>query len=101
MRIKKGDLVKKIAGKDKGKQGKVLRTVPSEGKIVVEDMNIVKKHQKARRQGERGQRVEVAAPFDASNAMVVCPSCGKATRSSYKLVGDKKVRVCKKCGKEF
>lgn len=101
MRIKKGDLVKKIAGKDKGKQGKVLRTVPSEGKIVVEGLNIVKKHQKARRQGERGQRVEVAAPFDASNAMVVCPSCGKATRSSYKLVGDKKVRECKKCGKEF
>lgn len=101
MRIKKGDLVKKIAGKDKGKQGKVLRTVPSEGKIVVEKMNIVKKHQKARKQGERGQRVEIAAPFDASNAMVVCPSCGKATRLSYNFVGEKKVRVCKKCGKEL
>lgn len=101
MRIKKGDLVKKIAGKDKGKQGKVLRTVPSEGKIVVEKLNIVKKHQKARREGERGQRVEIAAPFDASNAMIICPSCGAATRVSYSFVGEKKVRVCKKCSKEL
>lgn len=101
MRIKKGDLVKKIAGKDKGKQGKVLRTLPSEGKIVVEELNIVKRHKKARREGEVGQRVEIAAPFDASNAMIVCPSCSKATRVSYSLVADKKVRVCKKCGKEL
>ncbi|KKP97283.1 MAG: 50S ribosomal protein L24 [Candidatus Moranbacteria bacterium GW2011_GWE1_36_7] len=101
MRIKKGDLVKKIAGKDKGKQGKVVRTVPSEGKIVVEKINIVTKHQKARREGQRGQRVEIAAPFDASNAMVICPACGKATRTSYSVVGGKKVRVCKKCGKEL
>ena len=101
MRIKKGDLVKKIAGKDKGKQGKVVRTVPSQGKIVVEEINIVKKHKKARREGERGQRVEIAAPFDASNAMIICPACGKATRVSYSTVGDKKVRVCKKCGKEM
>ena len=101
MRIKKGDLVKKIAGKDKGKQGKVVRTVPSEGKIVVEKLNIVTKHQKARREGQRGQRVEVAAPFDASNAMIICPGCGKATRVSYSVVNDKKVRVCKKCGKEL
>ena len=101
MRIKKGDLVKKIAGKDKGKEGKVIRTVPSEGKIVVEKMNIVKKHQKARREGERGQRVEIAAPFDASNAMLICPSCGKATRTAYSFIKDKKVRVCKKCSKEL
>ena len=101
MRIKKGDLVKKIAGKDKGKQGKVMKVLPSAGKIVVEAMNIVKKHVKARREGEKGQRIEIAAPFDASNAMVVCPNCGKATRVSYKVQGDKKVRVCKKCNKEF
>lgn len=101
MRIKKGDLVKKIAGKDKGKQGKVLRTLPSVGKIVVEKLNIVKKHQKGRREGEKGQRVEIPAPFDVSNAMIVCPACGKPTRISYKFVGEKKVRVCKKCGKEL
>ena len=101
MRIKKGDTVKKIAGKDKGKTGKVIRTVPSVGKIVVEAINIVKKHQKARREGQRGQRVEIPAPFDVSNAMIVCPACGKATRIAYATVGDKKVRQCKKCGKEL
>jgi large subunit ribosomal protein L24 len=101
MRIKKGDTIKKIAGKDKGKQGKVVRTIPTAGKIVVEKINMVKKHVKPKREGERGQRVEIAAPFDASNAMVVCPSCGKATRVGYKLMKDKKVRVCKKCNKEF
>jgi large subunit ribosomal protein L24 len=101
MRIKKGDTIKKIAGKDKGKQGKVTRTIPSAGKIVVEKMNMIKKHVKPRRDGERGQRVEIAAPFDVSNAMIVCPSCGKTTRVGYKLTKDKKVRVCKKCNKEF
>lgn len=101
MRIKKGDTIKKIAGKDKGKEGKVLRTVPSEGKIVVEKMNIVKRHRKGRREGEKGQRIEVEAAFDASNAMIICPGCGKATRIGYKLIGNKKVRVCKKCNKEF
>ena len=101
MRIKKGDTIKKIAGKDKGKQGKVIRTIPDKGRIVVEKMNIVKRHKKPKREGERGQRVEIPASFDASNAMVVCPSCGKATRVSYKLVGEKKVRVCKKCNKEM
>lgn len=101
MRIKKGDTIKKISGKDRGKEGKVIRTIPDEGRIVVEKMNMVKKHTKARRQGERGQRVEISAPFDASNAMVVCPSCGKATKIGYVFAGDKKVRVCKKCKKEF
>jgi large subunit ribosomal protein L24 len=101
MRIKKGDLVKKITGKDKGNEGKVIRTIPGEGKIVVEKMNIVKKHKKGRREGERGQRVEVPAPFDVSNAMLVCPACGKTTRISYIFAGEKKVRVCKKCSKEF
>jgi large subunit ribosomal protein L24 len=101
MRIKKGDTIKKIAGKDKGKEGKVLKTIPSEGKILVDKINLAKRHKKPKRQGERGQRVEIPAAFDASNAMVVCPACGKATRIAYKFVGDKKVRTCKKCGKEF
>lgn len=101
MRIKKGDTVKKIAGKDKGKEGKVLRTVPSEGKIVVDKLNMVKRHQKPRRQGEKGQRIEVPAPFDASNAMLICPACGKTTRISYRIVNKKKMRVCNKCKKEF
>ena len=101
MRIKKGDTIKKIAGKDRGKEGKVVRVLPREGKIVVEKMNIVQKHSKPRRQGERGQRVEIFAPFDASNVMVICPSCGKATRIGYISTENKKTRICKKCKKEF
>ena len=101
MRIKKGDTIKKIAGKDKGKEGKVIRTIPSEGKIVVEKMNIVKRHKRPRREGEKGQRVEVPAAFDASNAMLVCPGCGKPTRVSYASANGKKNRICKKCKKEF
>lgn len=101
MRIKKGDLVKKIAGKDKGKQGKVIKTIPKENKIVVEKMNIIKKHRKPKREGEKGQIVEIAASFDCSNAMIICPSCSKAVKVSYSFVSDKKVRVCKKCNKEL
>lgn len=101
MRIKKGDIVKIIAGKDNGKQGKVSRTLPSVGKIVVEKINIVKKHVKPKREGEKGQRVEIAAPLDVSNAMLVCPNCGKTTRVSFKVTAKDKVRVCKKCNKEI
>lgn len=101
MRIKKGDQVQLIAGKDRGKSGKVTRTIPHAGKIVVEKLNIVKKHVKAKRQGEKGQRVEIAAPFDVSNAMLVCPQCSKLTRVAYKLNAKDKARVCKKCGKEI
>jgi large subunit ribosomal protein L24 len=101
MRIKKGDTIKKIAGKDKGKQGVVIKVIPVVGKIVVEKMNLVKKHTKPKREGEKGQRVEIASPFDISNAMLVCPQCAKATRVAYKVDKNKKVRVCKKCNKEI
>ena len=76
-------------------------SIPSEGKIVVEKMNIVKRHKRPRREGEKGQRVEVPAAFDASNAMLICPGCGKPTRVSYESANGKKNRVCKKCKKEF
>ncbi len=101
MRIKKGDQVQVIAGKSKGKKGKVVRVLPALGKIVAEKINLVKKHAKPKREGEKGQIVEIAAPFDASNAMVVCPECGKATRVGYSIKDGNKSRVCKKCKKEF
>ena len=101
MRIKKGDTIKKIAGKDKGKQGKVIRVLPREEKIVVEKMNMMKKHVRPKREGEHGQRIELPAPFDVSNAMLVCPQCGKATRVGYSVGKEKKVRICKKCNKEI
>jgi large subunit ribosomal protein L24 len=101
MKIKKGDQVEVIAGKDKGKRGKVERTLPALGKVVVEGLNLRKKHVRARREGERGQRVEVAAPLDVSNVMLVCPHTDKPTRVGYRLDGDRKIRISKRAGKEI
>jgi len=97
MKIKKGDIVKMMAGKDKGKTGKVAKVIPSEEKIIVEGMNIKKKNMKPRKQGQKGHIAQISAPFYASNAMIICSSCGKETRVGYKIDGDKKTRVCKKC----
>lgn len=101
MRIKKGDQIQVIAGKSKGKKGEVIRVLPALGKIVAEKINIVKKHMKPKKEGEKGQIVEIAAPFDASNAMVICSQCGKMTRVGYSVKNGDKTRVCKKCKKEF
>lgn len=105
MTVKKGDNVVVIAGKDKGKTGKVTEVSPKTGKVLVDGVNIVTKHQKARKQDEKSQIVKKNAPIEASNVMVVCPNCGKATRVAHSEVGGKKVRTCKKCSgaldKEF
>ena len=101
MNIKKNDNVIIIAGKDKGKKGKVLRALPSEGKILVEGVNMKKRRERPRRQGQKGQVVEKPAAVNASNALYFCASCGQGVRVGKKLSGDKKVRVCKKCGKEL
>ena len=98
MKIKKGDIVKIMAGKDKGKTGKVAKVIPSEEKIIVEGMNIKKKNIRPKKQGQKGHIASISAPFYASNAMIICSSCGKTTRTGYKLEGEKKIRVCKKCG---
>ena len=101
MNVKKGDTVVVLSGKDKGKQGKVQATIPSELKVVVEGVNIVTCHNKPRRQGEEGGIVKREAPLDASKVQVVCAKCGKNTRVAHKIDGDKKVRICKKCGAEL
>jgi len=101
MKIKKGDNVEIIAGKDKGKRGKVTRTVPRAGQVVVEGLNIRKKHTKPRKEGEKGQRIEVAYPLDISNVMLVCPHTDKLTRVGYKVEGDQKVRISKRAQKEI
>lgn len=102
MKIKKDDKVKIIAGKDAGKSGKVLNIFRSTGKITVEGINIVKKHVKAKKDGEKGQRVELASPLDVSNAMLICPKCSKETRVGYAIGEDgEKSRVCKKCKKNI
>lgn len=100
MKIKKGDQVKVLSGKDRGKTGKVLRSLPEEGKVVVEKVNVNKKHRRARNQGERSERISISAPIDISNVQLICPKCGKATRIGSKLIEGKKVRMCKKCGAE-
>ena len=101
MNVKKGDTVVVLSGKDKGKQGKILGTVPSEAKVVVEGINMVTCHTKPRRQGEEGGIVKREAALYASKVQVVCPKCGKATRVAHKVEGAKKVRVCKHCGAEL
>ena len=95
--IKKGDLVQVNAGEDKGKQGKVLATSPKADTVTVEGVRMQKKHEKARKANETSKIVEVPGPVDASNVMVVCPTCGKATKVKHAIVDGKKVRVCK-CG---
>ncbi len=101
MKIRKGDNVKIISGKDRGKTGKVSRVIPSSGKVLVEGLNLVKKHSRPRRQGEKGQRVTVPAPVDISNLMLVCPKCSKATRVGFKISKNNKFRICKKCQSEI
>ena len=101
MNVKKGDTVVVLSGKDKGKKGKVLGTVPSELKVVVEGVNVVTCHTKPRRQGETGGIVKREAALYASKVQVVCPKCSKGTRVAHKVEGGKKTRVCKHCGAEL
>ena len=101
LKIKKHDTVVVLSGKDKGKQGKVLGTVPSESKVVVEGINMVTCHVKPRKQGETGGIVQREAALYASKVQVVCPKCGKGTRVAHKIADGKKSRVCKHCGAEL
>lgn len=99
LKIKKGDTVKIIAGKDKGKTGKVLNVFLSRQRVMVEGVNISKKHVRPKRSGEKGQVVEVARPIALSNIQVVCASCSRTTRIGFKKsdVQKEKIRYCKKC----
>lgn len=99
MKFKKGDEVEVIAGKDKGKRGSVSRTVPSLEQIVVAGVNIRKKHIKSRKEGQKGERIEISAPFSISKAMLVCPHTGKLTRIGYRMEGGEKIRISKRAGK--
>jgi large subunit ribosomal protein L24 len=100
MKIKKGDNVKILSGKDRGKTGKVSRVFGKEKRALVEGMNLVKRHTRPRRQGETGQRVTVPASIDLSNLALVCPKCSKPTRIGFKMGDKRKFRICKKCKSE-
>ena len=96
--LKVGDKVEVIAGKSKGTVGKIIKTFRKENKVIVEGANLVTKHVKPSAQNENGGIIKVEAKIDASNVMVVCPVCNKATRVAYAIEGEKKARICKKCG---
>ena len=101
MNVKKGDTVQVITGKDKGQTGKVISVLPKEGKVVVEKVNMVSRHVKARKQGDESGIIQKEAPLYVSKVMLFCPKCNRGVRSGRKVEGDKKVRVCKRCGAQI
>lgn len=101
MKIHKDDQVLIISGKERGKKGKVLEVFPREKKIIIEGVNLKKKHMKPKRKGEKGQIILIPGKIDVSNVKIICLKCGKAARVGYKIEGKRKFRICKKCGQEI
>ncbi len=101
MKIKKGDTVKILSGKDRGKTGKITHVFSDRNRVVVEGVNVHKKHTRPKKQGQKGQIIQMPMPVNASNVMLICTSCGKATRIGVKIIDKKKFRVCKKCKAEI
>ena len=100
-KIRKGDEVIVIAGKDKGKQGKILAAMPEDQRVIVQNVNMITAHVKPRKQGEEGGIMKREAAIAACKVQVVCPKCSKGTRVAHKITDGKKTRVCKKCGAEI
>jgi len=90
-----------ISGKDKGKQGKIIKVLPNNEKVIVENINLKKKHQRPKTGGKKGEKIEVPRPIPSSTAALICKNCGKPTRIGFRILPDgKKIRICKKCGLE-
>jgi|SRR3989338_3072694 len=100
MKIKKNDNVIMLGGKDKGKKGKILHSFPESNTVVVEGLNLVKKHLRAKKQGQKGQIVSKERAVSAASVALICKSCDKQTRLGFRIEGENKVRICKKCGAE-
>ena len=99
LKIKKGDRVRVLAGKDRGKEGNVTRVIPKAGKVIVDGVNVAKKHQKPTRATMQGGIIDKDMPIPVANVAIVCPSCGQAARIGYRFDPDgAKVRICRKCG---
>ena len=98
MKLRKGDEVEVLAGKDLGKRGAVMRVIPESGKVIVDRVNIAKKHQKPTKATMQGGIIDKEMPINASNVGIVCSSCRKPTRIGYRFEASKKIRVCRKCG---
>lgn len=101
MKIKKGDTIYVLAGKDKGRTGKVVKIYPKSEKVLIENINMYKKHMQKSEQMPKGGVVDVARPLNVSNVMTMCQKCKKPTRIGYLLNDKKKIRICKKCNKEI
>ena len=98
MKLKKGDRVRVLTGKDRGKEGEVMRALPQSDKVIVDGVNIAKKHQRATRQMQQGGIIDKDMPIPAANVALICPSCKAATRVGYRFDNDgNKVRICRKC----
>ena len=101
MRIKKGDNIIVISGKDRGKQGKIIKVLPNNEKVIVGNINLKKKHQRPKTGGKKGEKIEAPRPIPSSTVALVCKNCGKPTRAGRQILPDgKKIRICKKCGLE-
>lgn len=98
MFVKKGDTVVVLSGKDKGKQGKIIQALPKKSKVIVEDVNKVKRHTKPGLKAPQGGIIQKELPLDICKVMVICPACNKPTRIAHKIVDGKNRRICKKCG---
>jgi large subunit ribosomal protein L24 len=97
MKLKKGDRVRVLSGKDRGKEGEIMRAIPQRGMVIVDGVNQVKKHQKALRATMQAGIIDKDMPMPVSKVAIVCPSCGP-TRVGYRFDGNNKVRICRKCG---
>jgi large subunit ribosomal protein L24 len=102
LKIRKGDRVRVLTGKDRGKEGEVMRALPRDGKVIVDGVNVARKSQRPTRTTQQGGIIDKDMPIQVSNVALVCPSCGKPTRVGYKTdKAGQKARVCKKCGGEI
>lgn len=98
MKIRKNDTAIIIAGKDRGKKGKVRRALPKEDRVIVEGLNMIKRHSRARRAARQAGIIELEAPIHVSNVMLLCNKCGKPTRVGFRFLDDgRKVRICRSC----
>ncbi len=100
MKIKKGDTIVMMVGRDKGRRGKVERVVMGDKAVVVPGINVYKRHMKKRDEKNPGGIIDQVRPIDVSKVALICPSCGKPTRVGYVIVKDEKIRICKKCKKK-
>lgn len=101
MKLKKGDKVKIMVGKDRGREGKIEKVFPRDQTVLLPGLNVFKRHLKPKGEGRSGGIIDVSRPLTASKLALICPKCGLPTRIGYKLLNGKKVRICRKCEQEI